>query len=46
MANIHSLIKFNNIDDCLDKQKIIANEANFKLIDNHFVYTGLCKKCK
>ena len=33
--------------DIIDSvEKIIANEANFKLIDNHFVYTGLCKKCK
>ena len=27
-------------------EKIIAKESNFNLIDNHFVYAGVCNKCK
>ncbi len=27
-------------------EKIIAKESNFNLIDNHFVYAGVCNNCK
>tara|TARA_Y100001973_G_C5180592_1_gene324654 strand:+ start:851 stop:1261 length:411 start_codon:yes stop_codon:yes gene_type:complete len=27
-------------------EEMIEKKSNFKLVNNHFVYTGLCNKCK
>ena len=50
--NTHIVCKIcNAIEDISVKvmesvEKIIEKNSMYKLTDNHFVYTGICKNCK
>ena len=50
-SNIHTVCEscddIADLDQATSKKvnKLIKNKTDFKEITNHFVYTGLCKKC-
>ena len=50
-SNIHIVCEscddIADLDQATSKKvnKLIKNKTDFKEITNHFVYTGLCKKC-
>ena len=31
---------------CIEINKILFKDSNFKSINHHFIYSGICKKCK
>ena len=32
--------------DNIEINKILIKDSNFKSINHHFIYSGICKKCK